>query len=195
MTQVEAKKGFSWMGLLFGGAYYAGYGQLVKGIIMAVISFIPLTAIPVNIYAGLKAKKQLPVGGQSFNWGAAVGVFLIPVVLGGAIMFFTQGGGGGTYAEADFRSDASGYWMVESAGEELGFDLRSEPYALITGGERSQMELLSFSPIDADGYCSANFRLSNGKVVILTMNPSDTKVMALSSPGAADDILTFTRSL
>jgi len=194
MTQIEEKKGFSWMGLLFGGAYYAGYGQLVKGIIMAVISFIPLTAIPVNIYAGLKARKQLPVGSQSFNWGAAVGVFIIPVVLGGAILFFTQGGSD-TYAEADFRSDASGYWVVGSTGDELGFDLRSEPYALIAGGGRSTMELLSFSPVDSDGYSSANFRLSNGKVVILTMDPSDPKVMALSSPGATDDILTFVRAI
>lgn len=54
MTQVEEKKGFSWMGLLFGGAYYAGYGELVKGLIMAAITGVFLVpGFFVHIYAGV----------------------------------------------------------------------------------------------------------------------------------------------
>lgn len=193
MTQAE-KKGFSWMGLLFGGAYYAGYGQLVKGLIMAVISFIPLTAIPVNIYAGLKAKKHLPVGAQAFEWPKAVLVFFIPMVLGGAVLFFTQGGAK-AYTQADFMNDVSGYWLVDQSGIELGFDLRKQPYGLINESGRSDVTLLRYTPMDAEGYCSVHLRLATGKMIILTMNPEDPELMALSSPGMQESILKFTREL
>lgn len=86
------KQGFSWMGLLFGGMYYAGYGKLGKGFIMGVLGFIPLTAIPINIYAGIKANKELPVGDQAFNWVNAAIVFYATSVTTGLLLSFTQGG-------------------------------------------------------------------------------------------------------
>jgi len=84
--QIEETSGFSWMSLFFAPYYYAGYGKLNKGLIFAIIGFIPLTALIVNIYAGIKAKKELPIGKQDFKWGAAIGVFLIQVVLTGGIL-------------------------------------------------------------------------------------------------------------
>lgn len=144
MTQVEEKKGFSWMGLLFGGAYYAGYGQFAKGLIMAVISFIPLTALAVNIYAGFKAKKQLPIGGASFNWGAAVVAFIIPVILGSGIIFFTQGGIGSS-PEADFRADISGYW--DGGDGVIMIDLQNEPYKISAAGQMFPVTIREMDPI------------------------------------------------
>ncbi|BDQ38755.1 hypothetical protein SYK_31150 [Pseudodesulfovibrio nedwellii] len=194
MKNTEVKKGFSWMGLLFGGAYYAGYGQLVKGLILAAISFTPLTAIPVNIYAGIKAKKQLPVGAQAFEWPKAVLVFFIPIVLGGAVLLFTQGGAK-QYTEADFRLEASAYWVVDSTGEEWGFDMRHKPYALIINERRSTLDVMKFTPADADGVCFMALRLSTGKLVGLTMNPADNELMVLSAVEAQNDTLRFVREL
>lgn len=66
---MENKKGWSWIGFLFAPHYYAGYGQLKKGLLLAVISGImPLTAITVGIYGGLKARKELPIKEVEFNW-------------------------------------------------------------------------------------------------------------------------------
>lgn len=45
------------MSLLFALCYYAGYGKFQKGLVFAIIGFIPLTALIVNIYAGTKAKE------------------------------------------------------------------------------------------------------------------------------------------
>ena len=77
----EEKKGFSWMSLLFAPAYYAGYGKFKKGLVFAIIGFMPLTAIIVNIYAGTQAKKELPIGEQDFKWGAAIGISIIQTVI------------------------------------------------------------------------------------------------------------------
>lgn len=87
MTQAEEKKGFSWMGLLFGGAYYAGYGQLVKGIIMGAITGIFLVpGLFVHIYAGVKGKKDLPVGKQPFSWPKAVIAAIVPGIVYGVLL-------------------------------------------------------------------------------------------------------------
>ncbi|MBI9080604.1 MAG: hypothetical protein JEY79_12805 [Pseudodesulfovibrio sp.] len=81
MTQVE-KKGFSWMGLLFGGSYYAGYGELGKGIIMgAITGFFLIPGLFVHLYAGIKGKKDLPVGKQPFEWPKAICVAFVPAVV------------------------------------------------------------------------------------------------------------------
>lgn len=66
---MENKKGWNWIGFLFAPHYYAGYGQLKKGLLLAVISGImPLIAIAVGIYGGLKARKELPIKEVEFNW-------------------------------------------------------------------------------------------------------------------------------
>jgi uncharacterized membrane-anchored protein YitT (DUF2179 family) len=66
---MKEKKGFNWLALFFAPYYYAGYGQLNKGIVLAVISgILPIFAILVGIYGGLKANKELPIGEKEFNW-------------------------------------------------------------------------------------------------------------------------------
>lgn len=66
---MEKKNGWSWMGFLFAPHYYAGYGQLNKGLVLAIISGImPLVAIAVGIYGGLKAHKELPIKEVEFSW-------------------------------------------------------------------------------------------------------------------------------
>jgi hypothetical protein len=83
MEKVE-KKGFSWMGFLFGPHYYSGYGDLKKGIILTLLCFMPLTALGVSIHCGLKANKELPVGQTAFNWknvGITVAIIVIMVII------------------------------------------------------------------------------------------------------------------
>ena len=70
------KQGWSWLGFFFAPYYYAGYGDLVKGIVFAILYAIPFIALFVGIYAGLKAKKELPIKQQEFKW-ANVGIVAI----------------------------------------------------------------------------------------------------------------------
>ena len=84
-NQVEEKKGWSWLGFFFAPNYYAGYGKFKKGVILSLIQIIPPIGLFVNIYAGIKAKKELPIGKQSFNWKLAIGVSLIQIILIGII--------------------------------------------------------------------------------------------------------------
>ena len=81
--------GFSWMSLFFAPYYYAGYGKFKKGLLYAFIGVIPLTSIIVNLYAGFKAKKELPIKKQNFNWGPAIGVFVIHSIITSAALFIT----------------------------------------------------------------------------------------------------------
>jgi len=75
--QPVEKKGFSWLGFFFAPAYYAGYGKLLKGIVLGIISVIPLIGIGAYIYGGIKAKKELPVGVNKFKWGPAIVITLL----------------------------------------------------------------------------------------------------------------------
>jgi len=82
-NQVEEKKGWSWLGFFFAPYYYAGYGDLKKGIIFALLAGIPFVALIVGVYGGLKAREELPIKKQDFNWknvGIAVVVYFIAFV-------------------------------------------------------------------------------------------------------------------
>jgi len=82
-NQVEEKKGWSWLGFFFAPYYYAGYGDLKRGLIFAVLYAIPFIALAIGIYGGLKAKKELPIKQQEFQWknvGIAVVVNFIAIV-------------------------------------------------------------------------------------------------------------------
>jgi hypothetical protein len=80
MEQIKPP-GFNGMALLFGPQYYAGYGNLKKGIILACVSALPITAFCVNVYCALKANRDLPVGKVAFNWKNAVIVGVLNSVL------------------------------------------------------------------------------------------------------------------
>jgi len=85
-NQAKKNKGWSWLGFFFAPNYYAGYGKIKKGIIFSLIQTIPIIGFfIVNIYAGIKAKKELPVGEQSFNWKLAIGVSFIQFIFIGII--------------------------------------------------------------------------------------------------------------
>jgi len=65
---MEEKKRWSWLGFLFAQHYYAGYGELKKGIFYAILGGFPLFAIIIAIMCGMNAKKDLPIGKQDFKW-------------------------------------------------------------------------------------------------------------------------------
>lgn len=81
---------FNVMALLFSSAYYAGYGKIGKGIMLAAIGFMPLTLIGVGIYAGINANKELPVGNTQFSWGKAIGISVLHSVFQIIAIFVIQ---------------------------------------------------------------------------------------------------------
>lgn len=66
---IENKQGWSWMGFLFAPFYYAGYGKIKKGFVLLLLQMLPFVGLGVMIYAGLKARKELPIGISLFSWG------------------------------------------------------------------------------------------------------------------------------
>ena len=81
-NQVEEKKGWIWLGFFFAPLYYAGYGNMGKGLGFAAIGAFPLFGLFIGIYGGLKAKKELPVGEVEFNW-KNVGIALVVAIISG----------------------------------------------------------------------------------------------------------------
>lgn len=82
-------QGWSWLGFLFMPYYYAGYGALKKGLVVAVVTgalgeftselmqeqtsmlvlvIATLLGFSIAIYGGIQAKKELPVKKQKFSW-------------------------------------------------------------------------------------------------------------------------------
>lgn len=88
---MEENKGWSWLGFLFAPYYYAGYGGMKKGLIFGAVYAIPfvglLGAIVICIYAGLKARQQLPIKQVAFSWGKVFVVFVEQLCLYFAFMF------------------------------------------------------------------------------------------------------------
>lgn len=78
----KEKKGWSWLGFLFAPYYYAGYGNLQKGLIFAVLSGItPIFGLIIAIYGGIKAKRELQIKERDFNWKYVVlAVFVLLAV-------------------------------------------------------------------------------------------------------------------
>lgn len=98
----DNKKGFSWLGFLFPPFYYAGYGALKKGLILTVLSIIPiLGTFGVPIYAGLKAKSDLPIGKTDFKWANVLIIIVFIVVISGALGFLTS------YTQTNMSSEST----------------------------------------------------------------------------------------
>ncbi|MEA3352299.1 MAG: hypothetical protein U9Q33_00585 [Campylobacterota bacterium] len=91
----KREKDWSWFGFLFAPHYYAGYGQLNKGIILAVISgLMPLFGIVVGVYGGLKAKQELPIGNLEYNWknaGITIAIVIIVSIVSMTLIQFIKG--------------------------------------------------------------------------------------------------------
>ncbi len=75
------KKGWSWMGFLFTGYYYAGYGKFKKGLFLGIVGIIPLVGMAISIYAGLKAREELPIKQELFNFKAVFGLFFVQIIV------------------------------------------------------------------------------------------------------------------
>ncbi|MDD3466945.1 MAG: hypothetical protein PHE67_07325 [Campylobacterales bacterium] len=85
---ITKQKKWSWLGLLFGPYYYAGYGKFKKAVLLGFLSLIPIAGyIGVPIYCGLKAKQELPIGEKQFNWASVFGLFGIYAAV--AFVFFS----------------------------------------------------------------------------------------------------------
>jgi hypothetical protein len=70
----EVKKKWSWKGFFFNAYYYAGKGELKKGIVLAIIAgfamlgnIFTLLGLGVAVYGGLKAREELNLENK-FNW-------------------------------------------------------------------------------------------------------------------------------
>lgn len=72
---------FNWLAFLFSSAYFAGYGKLPKGLLLAVLGCIPFTLLCVMGYSGWHANKELPIKKQKFHWPYAIIVYVIHAVL------------------------------------------------------------------------------------------------------------------
>lgn len=163
-VQVEKEKGFSWMCLLFAPYYYAGYGKFQKGLIFSVIGFIPLTSIVVNIYAGVKAKKELPIGKQDFKWVSAVVIFLIHTTITLTVFSFSP------QFEKEMNAtkldEISGVWRREEVSELITINIDSKDKYLIISERKIPVQIHS---IDTDNdIVSFNINFNN-KTVIWTL--------------------------
>lgn len=116
---MENKNGWSWMGFLFAPHYYAGYGQLKKGLVLAVISGImPLVAIAVGVYGGLKARKELPIKEIEFNWKNVAFTVITMIVVSLISMTVISGmkEGGSESDDSAITSSDSGSSLFGSGG-------------------------------------------------------------------------------
>ena len=106
-------KGWSWLGFLFMPYYYAGYGDLKKGLsvalflgffgevfnvfmafdnilfIVSIVIFI-LLSFGIVLYGGMYAKQELPVKKQKFNWLYTFYAF-VAYVMGALVVFMGYG--------------------------------------------------------------------------------------------------------
>jgi len=136
----QTKTKFNWIALLFnGGAYYAGYGSVKKGIIMSIIGFLPLTVILVNLYAGFKANQELPVKKKPFHWGKWFAVLVLHMAILSITFSLIQGFKSGGIADANANNTPtsvlegytdmevislfSGVWLIDETGEEVVVNL------------------------------------------------------------------------
>lgn len=76
--------GFNWRALLFNSVYYAGKGKFTKGLIFSLFAWLPLFAIPIGVYCGLKANNELTQ--SQFDWKKAIIVAVVQFSI--AIVFF-----------------------------------------------------------------------------------------------------------
>jgi hypothetical protein len=194
MDVQEEKKGFSWMALLFAPYYYSGYGKLKKGLIMAVIGFIPLTAIFVNIYGGFRAKKELPIGKQDFKWGPAIGVFFLHWIITAVVFSFSPQFQ--EEMETSMLSDVSGVWRADSDGAMVTINLSDESQHVIINENQIPVKV---DTIDSDNHVVSLKINANNQIVIWTIQKvfetEDRFHLKLTLHEGSQDELSFVRNL
>lgn len=86
---VKKQTGFNWWAFFAAGPYFAGKGQLGKGLLMGCMSSHPLLLLIVGIYGGFSAKELQSI--KSFSWGKAFIIVVVQVVAWNAIQNFITG--------------------------------------------------------------------------------------------------------
>jgi hypothetical protein len=110
-NQKEEKKGWSWLGLFFAPYYYAGYGELKKGIIYGILIVIPfigiVTSIVIGILSGKNARKDLPIGKQKFKWANVAITFavmaIVSIVLQIAVESFQKDVSNSAFSQEEYQ--------------------------------------------------------------------------------------------
>lgn len=64
------KAGFNIWAFLFSGPYYAGKGQLKKGLLFSVLSALPFLYVVMPFFGGFRANKE--ISNPDFNWKKAL---------------------------------------------------------------------------------------------------------------------------
>ncbi len=147
------KTKFNWIAFLLNGAvYYAGYGKVKKGILLALIGFFPLTAFFVNLYAGFKANKELPVKKEAFHWGKAISVLAVHVViliiaasLIVSLKLFNQGEASAdeqvVYTKSSILNAVTGVWEINTTKEYVIINLTDDVKTVRADGQIFDVEV------------------------------------------------------
>ena len=163
-TEVNNQTGFSWMALLFAPYYYSGYGKILKGIVFAVLGFIPLTAIIVNLYAATKAKKELPIGIQSFKWAPAIGVFLVQLMITALVLSFSSQFEENT--NTSILSEISGIWRANEDGAMVTINLEGQEKYLTINNQQIPIQI---NGIDTENHIVSLKINANNQDIIWTI--------------------------
>ena len=163
-TQNKEQNGFSWMAFLFAPYYYTGYGKFKQGLVFAVIGFIPLTSLIVNIYAARKAKKELPIGRQSFKWGPAIGVFLIHCLITSVVFSFSPLSQ--QEISAATLSDFSAVWRANSDGAMITINLADKNNYLIINKQKIPVQI---NNVDTENNIVSLNVNANNEIVVWTL--------------------------
>ena len=86
----EVKKKWNWKGFFFNAYYFAGYGALQKGIMLAFLAglsmlspFLIILPLGIAIYGGLKVNEELDFNNE-FNWknvAIAIGANIVAIII------------------------------------------------------------------------------------------------------------------
>jgi hypothetical protein len=87
---MDTEKKFNWLAFFFASAYYAGYGKIGKALVFAFAGIVPLAALVANIYAGVKANRELPIGSSPFKWIPAIAVAALAVAISATSAYALQ---------------------------------------------------------------------------------------------------------
>lgn len=76
----EMKKGFNWLAFLGAGAYYSGKGNFKKGLVLALLNFMPIMSILIGVHCGMRANKELDTT-LKFNWKNAIITAVLQIII------------------------------------------------------------------------------------------------------------------
>lgn len=78
-TPKTAGKRFNWIAFFCLGAYYGGYGRVVFGTWINFVAYATFW-LPMMLYCGFRANKDLKLAERNFHWGKAIGTLAASMV-------------------------------------------------------------------------------------------------------------------